>query len=215
MADLSQFIQVTIDNEEKNKRILTNVIKMLTNRKLLNETNIDKHIESILKQQTDTNVYLVNLDNPVSGLDETNNKKFYIKLLNQKITTINKTSGILDFLLKYDKFPTMVIVKEYSKKAYLQMTTIYTNSELFLENELMINIVDHILVPKHEVLQNISTEEFLKQYKCKKKSNLPKLLVNDPIAKYYKMKVGDICRITRASELSGFEYFYRLVVRAK
>ena len=215
MADLSQFIQVTIDNEEKNKRILTNVIKMLTNRKLLNETNIDKNIESLLKQQTDTNIYLVNLDNPVTGLDETNNKKFYIKLLNQKITTINKTSGILDFLLKYDKFPTMVIVKEYSKKAYLQMNTIYTNSELFLENELIINIVDHILVPKHEVLQNISIEEFLKQYKCKKKSNLPKLLVNDPVAKYYKMKVGDICRITRASELSGFEYFYRLVVRAK
>ncbi|MBA42687.1 MAG: hypothetical protein CMF62_01585 [Magnetococcales bacterium] len=206
MSNLSQFTQITVDKEQKQKIILTNIIKMLTNRKLLQFKKLDENIIKITTEESDIQVYKVDLDNV---------KPFYIKILNQKISAINKASGILDFVTQYEKNQNIIVVREYTKKALTQLETNYPNSEIFLEDELMINIVDQDFVPKHEVLKDIDLVNFLEQYKSKKKSNLPKLLVTDPVARYYRMKVGDICRIIRPSELSGYEHFYRLVVKGR
>jgi DNA-directed RNA polymerase subunit H (RpoH/RPB5) len=43
------------------------------------------------------------------------------------------------------------------------------------------------------------------------KSQLPKLLPTDPVAKYYGMKTGTVCKIVRNSQMTGESIYYRIV----
>ena len=77
----------------------------------------------------------------------------------------------------------------------------------------MINLVEHDLVPQHEILSQSDAVKVLNKYNCIKR-NLPRIISIDPVAKYYNMKPGDICRIIRPSKTSGFVPFYRLVIKS-
>lgn len=111
----------------------------------------------------------------------------------------------------YKDIPKIIVVKEINKKAIQYVYNTFPNAEVFIENELLINLIDHDLVPEHEILSKEECDELLENYNAKKR-NLPKILKTDPVARYYNMKPGDICKIIRPSEQSGFVAFYRLVV---
>jgi DNA-directed RNA polymerase subunit H len=74
-----------------------------------------------------------------------------------------------------------------------------------------IRLQDHILVPKHELLSEEEKEEVLKLLGVKPEQ-LPKIRVDDPIAKEIGAKVGDIIRIIRESPTAGVSIAYRYVV---
>ncbi len=75
----------------------------------------------------------------------------------------------------------------------------------------MINILEHELVPKHEVLSKDEKEEVLKRYNTTE-DKLPKILSTDPVVKKIGAKPGDLIKITRKSEVAGEVVYYRLVV---
>jgi len=66
------------------------------------------------------------------------------------------------------------------------------------------------MVPPHEILTDNEIKDFYESYQVKK-SNMSTMFETDPVARYYRMKVGDICRITRSSEQGVYSYGYRLV----
>ncbi|RLI86520.1 MAG: DNA-directed RNA polymerase subunit H [Archaeoglobales archaeon] len=70
---------------------------------------------------------------------------------------------------------------------------------------------EHILVPKHEVLSEEEKKEVLRILNIKPEQ-LPKIRVDDPIAKEIGAKVGDIVRIVRESPTAGKVVAYRYVV---
>jgi DNA-directed RNA polymerase subunit H len=74
-----------------------------------------------------------------------------------------------------------------------------------------INILEHELVPKHEVLSKEEIEEILDKFNVTKEE-LPKILSSDSVLENIKAKPGDIIRITRNSPTSGETIYYRIVV---
>ena len=53
----------------------------------------------------------------------------------------------------------------------------------------MVNITEHELVPKHEVLSDKAKHGLLTKYRVKD-NQLPRIQVSDPIARYYGVKRG-------------------------
>jgi DNA-directed RNA polymerase I, II, and III subunit RPABC1 len=82
--------------------------------------------------------------------------------------------------------------------------------EVFLTKMLMFNITHHELVPKHVVLTEEEAKKVIDDFDATK-SQLPKLLPTDPVAKYYGMKTGTICKIVRNSQMTGESIYYRIV----
>jgi len=86
----------------------------------------------------------------------------------------------------------------------------YKNYEVFLMKNLMINITHHDIVPRHILLSEEEANRVMEEYQAKK-VQLPRLLTTDPVAKYYGMKVGDVCKIVRQSPMTGESYYYRVL----
>ena len=83
--------------------------------------------------------------------------------------------------------------------------------QTFLEAQLLVNITEHNLVPKHLVLSAGDVDELVKRYNLKK-SQLPRMELKDPISQYYGLVRGDVVKIIRKSETAGRYVTYRTVV---
>lgn len=192
------------NTEDVIKTLLTNTIKMLTERGLLDPSKIDDNIQSIINDQQPDRSYVIKL---ISG------KLFAVRIIPHKITAVNKTYGLLDFLVGYKKNPKIIILKEISNKAYQQIIKNYPETEVFYEHELMINLVDHVLVPKHIPLKFDDVDKEFYEPRNLKRRQMPRMLASEPVARYYNLKPEDICRIIRPSEKSGEYPTYRRVIK--
>lgn len=201
----NKLLSISKDKKSIKNTVLSNIVKMLTERGLLDKKDVENNIKLITSKHKDNMEYNILLKNK---------KKFFIKFIQQKITAINKSSGIHDFVEQYKNNNNIVIVNEISSKAHNSMKQKYKLTEVFTEKELMMNIIDHIYQPKFEILKDLDIEKFLHDRKCEKKS-LPRIFLNDPIVKYYNLNVGNIIRILRPSGVSGEVASYRLVVNGK
>jgi DNA-directed RNA polymerase subunit H (RpoH/RPB5) len=75
-----------------------------------------------------------------------------------------------------------------------------------------IDITNHELVPKHEILSEKEKEELLKKYGITLK-HLPRILETDPVIRVLNGKPGDVVRITRKSPTAGETEYFRVVVK--
>ena len=84
--------------------------------------------------------------------------------------------------------------------------------EYFEYQDLLINITKHILVQKHLILNDSEKKDLLTKYSIKRDTQLPKLYVTDPIAKYYGCRKGNIVKVLRDSVANTSYLTYRIVV---
>jgi len=75
---------------------------------------------------------------------------------------------------------------------------------------LQFNVLNHILVPKHEVLNPTQDAEFRKRYNVNTDKELPDISRFSSVAMAIGIRPGEICKITRPSKTSINTYFYRI-----
>jgi DNA-directed RNA polymerase I, II, and III subunit RPABC1 len=128
-------------------------------------------------------------------------------------------------------------ITPFAKQAVQEMSDSF-RIEHFKEAELLVDITDHILVrialcfricyffinasariyifvyskyqvPEHLVLSQNEKQELLKRYRLRD-TQLPRIQPNDPVARYYGMKRGQVVKIIRPSETAGRYVTYRI-----
>lgn len=200
-----EIFSVNKSETEKVNIITKNVMIMLSNRIYIDK-NGNKHPLITLKdanklKDKGNNTYVIQADN---------GDNYAIKIIFQPVTTIGKQSIISDFLGEYASYHKIIIARDFSNKISDFITRHHLNTQIFKESALLENIIDHYDQPKFEILSPSEKQQFFKEYNVTKYS-VKKMNLNDPVARYYALKKGDIIRIIRPSPVSGESIDYRMI----
>ena len=79
------------------------------------------------------------------------------------------------------------------------------------EEKFILNPMDHIYVPKHEIMAEEEKVELVKRYNSSH-DLFPQILFSDPVVRQIGAKPGDMVKITRESPTAGVSEYYRYVV---
>ena len=77
---------------------------------------------------------------------------------------------------------------------------------------LQFNILDHILVPEHRVMDNNNVEEIMRKYNITNKNQFPDISRFDPVAQIIGLRPGQVCNILRSSKTAIITNYYRVCI---
>lgn len=183
-----------------NSTVVANIVKMLTKRGVM-DGDLDNNIEKYSTIPDSGEITI-----------KTANEKIYVKLVNSVISAINKTSGINDFLTAHGSSHCIIVVIDAQKKARVDLRSRYPRAELFVETDLLTDILSHDTQPEMRLLTNEEKEEFSREYNCPAARNIAKMQISDPVARYFNASRGDVVLILRPSPESGLVSYYRVIV---
>lgn len=195
-----------MDYKEKTKlfKVRKTLLEMLEDRKYkISEEIKDLNIQHFIAMYENNEIDIV-LDNMYVRFFE-EDKSFAKNDLKNIYSEISEEHG--------EEINIIIIIKDKiasAVKTELEKNT-YSNLEIFTHNELIFNITKNYLVPKHILLNEEEKQQVYKKYNMTNNDQFQQILVTDPVAKYYSMKVGDLCKIIRSSPSSGIGISYRAV----
>ena len=121
---------------------------------------------------------------------------------------------IVENMQKEEIASAVIIVKNkasnYAKIATKRFEPVF-HIDLFSENDLLVDITEHFLVPPHILLSEAETKDLLERLSVPA-DKLPKIDVNDPVCRYYGFKPGQVIRIIRDSLVGGRTVAFRVVM---
>ena len=107
-------------------------------------------------------------------------------------------TSIVESMEKESIASAIIVVKNkasnYAKQATKRFEPVF-HLELFYENDLLVDITEHFLVPPHILLSEEEKKE-----------------VNDPVSRYYGFKPGQVIKIIRDSLVGGRTVAFRVVL---
>ena len=183
-------------------KILLNLTKMLTERGVFLHKNVEKNYKDLMKQKTEERIFKINSD--------TSKDVYNIMVIYGKISTIKKINGLDGFLASSKGQHRIFIGDNITQKAFKQFLDL-KRTEVFFDYELLMNIIEHELQPKFELLTDEEKEKKLVEYDVDQK-NMSRMFSMDPIARYYAATPGDVFRIIRPSPFTGMAFHYRQVI---
>ena len=192
---------IELNNKEILNTILINLSKLFVRR---GYTDIDMDTF-----QLDKNIFTDINDNKIATFT-LGNKKISINILNQEIKNISNKSPIDEYFSKNTDHHKFLIVREFAKKTYKQVTTNYINCEIFKFNEFLEDIPSKMFIPSHTIMRGADKEELLNTFSIKE---LGRIYSTDMMARYYGAVINDVFRIKRPNITSGFSIYYRVVIQ--
>ena len=113
-------------------------------------------------------------------------------------------------IISKDKITYKGSMEEYINKVYNSLKRFV---QVFWLKELLFDITEHELVPEYKILDEDGKQKVKNKYFIEEDKQLPYVLVSDPVARFYGVKVGELVEITDNSESNGTNKSYRLCVQ--
>ena len=149
-----------------------------------------------------------------------NDKKIYIKYhLGTKLRPayiydyIEDLYNIEDILTPKDEL--IIIIKDkISDNLIKLMKSLYIKDKIYFNilnlKQLGFNILDHILVPPHRILNKEEENNIRKKYNITDDAQFPEISRFDPVAMAIGLRPNDLCEIIRPSKTALKSKYYRL-----
>jgi len=158
--------------------------------------------------------------------DDTSNpkpkRKIYIRFYLTKTIRPANIQEMIDDLFNLEEILTkddtlFIITKDEMNETIInELKHIWEQDGLFIVIEnikrLQYNILNHTLVPNHEIINDKEVEEVMKKYNIKNKIEFPDISRFDPVARVIGLRPGDICKIIRPSKTSIKTNYYRICI---
>jgi DNA-directed RNA polymerase subunit H len=122
----------------------------------------------------------------------------------------------LEEILTKDDTLLIITKDEMNETIINELKHIWEQDGIFIVIEnikrLQYNILNHILVPNHEIMNDKEVEEVMQKYNIKHKIEFPEISRFDPVARVIGLRPGDICKITRPSKTAIKTLYYRICI---
>lgn len=153
-------------------------------------------------------IYFVNNTN---FLNKTNKQKvgnlFEIEKTIKELYKVSEINNVclLIVLTQQLKINTQLLEKKISEKISIP------HIQVFQYNNLLFNISKHKLIPKSiRIISDADEIKKICELKNIVKTQLPKILITDPISYFYGIRKGQLCEFKRPSRNTGEYIYYRL-----
>ena len=157
--------------------------------------------------------------------EDTNTKrknKIYIRYyLGKSIRPSNLQEMIddlfnLEEILKKEDTLFIIIKDEINETLTNELKHIWERDGIFIVIEsikrLQFNILNHTLVPKHDVISETEVLEIMKKYNITNKIQFPDISRFDPVSRAIGLRPGQVCKITRYSKTAIETFYYRICI---
>ena len=149
-------------------------------------------------------------------------RKMYIRFYLTKMIRPANIQEMIDDLFNLEEILTredtlFIIVKDEMNETIInELKHIWEQDGIFIivENikRLQYNILNHTLVPPHEIINDKEVDEIMKKYNIKNKIEFPEISRFDPVARAIGLRPGDVCKIIRPSKTSITTNYYRVCI---
>jgi DNA-directed RNA polymerase subunit H len=199
--------EMLIDRGYSNNPIIRNILKDDPKEKYSKMGMIE------ILNDTNTEVSLLNFIVNELGEKSSKFKKDDLLKLAERVNKIHSENNkkiivIIVFTIKISS----QIIKE---KQLLNEKNKQSNIPIFFEywsaNDLQFNISKSNLIAKHEIMDPTEVEQLKINYQIKNLIELPRIKLSDPMVKYLGAQPGQVIKIKRISETTGYTDYFRLV----
>lgn len=154
-----------------------------------------KYPDPTVKTLDDGTVHVeTELDGEKYALVYTPSSKFNVRLAEDYVTMF-KNNGVAHAIVVYRES-----ITGFAKRVLL--TCVGVDIEIFAAKVLAVNITTHVFQPKHFKVIDAKTRS---TFDAKKWTlNIPRMLVTDPIARYFNFKKGNIIEIHRNDDTIAY-----------
>lgn len=147
-------------------------------------------------------------------------KKIYIRYYLAKMIRPANIQEMIDDLFNTESILTkedtlFIIIKDDMNETLLnELKHIWETDGIFIVMQsikrLQFNILDHVLVPEHVVMNDKEVQEVMKKYNINNKTEFPDISRFDPVAQVIGLRPGQVCRIIRPSKTAITTNYYRV-----
>jgi len=200
----------------------SNIIEIYNSRNIILEILQERgfNIDNYEKFSINEISILLETDQLDMLLENNDKKKVYVKYYINKVIKSQNIYEIVEDLFNLEnilskKDDLIIIMKDEPNETLMQIIKdIWLSDENYVAlvniKRLQFNIIKHVNVPKHRVLNREESEIVKKRYNIKDDNEFPDISYFSPVSIVLGIRPGDIVHISRNSKTSISTDFYRL-----